>query len=316
MIDRYNKPELWASAGIFKAPEFDVTGYQKKINRIVGVSPSGAPIVQLVWAWDARKWENLEWDSFGNAKSGEWRQKYRALSVDIGNNDYVDISPPRWILEERFEPEALAISWEATRYRLKIVEHVPVMCRYCKSPGRFFSVEELISIFAKWDASQVKDGKVFVHWVDTDRSEGHILACRFCNNDTILRTVNEDVWGPVPQEGWYNMLPHIGIIADHANKCCEKAWNETREICYGTYKEPSGKELKRLKKAIALRNKEAATNPHIRPELDEVALQQAKVWGLQMMRDREVQKRNELAEIRRAHRPSQIQIYAQETQCR
>src|SRR6185369_7615775 len=106
--------------------------------------------------------ENLEWDSFGIAKAGEWRQKYRALSIDIGNDDYVDISPPRWILEERFEPEALAVSWESTRYRLKVVEPVPAMCRYCKTPGRFFSVEELVSIFARWDASQVHDGKVFV----------------------------------------------------------------------------------------------------------------------------------------------------------
>ena len=82
------------------------------------------------------------------------------------------------------------------------------------------------------------------------------------------------------------------------------------EICYGTYKEPGDKELKRLKKAVHLRNKELATNPHIKPELNEVALQQAKVWGLQMMRDREVQRRGELAEIRRAHRPSGVQIYA------
>jgi len=310
MLDAYNQKSLWASAGIFKRPEFDVEGYQRKINRIVGVSPSGAPIVRLIWAWDARKWENTDWDLAGNATAGEWRQKYRALTIEIGGDDYVDIAPPRWILEERYEPEALALSWELTRYRLKVIEPVPAMCRYCKSPGRFYSVEELISIFAKWDAGQVKDGKVFVHWIDTDRSEGHVLACRFCREDTYLRTVNEDVWGPVPREGWYNLLPYAGIIANHRDNCCKKAWDEAREVCYGTYKEPNGKELKRLKKAISLRNKAIATNPHIRPELDPVALQQAKEWGLQMMRDTEVAKRTELAEIRRAHRPSKIQIYA------
>jgi hypothetical protein len=306
----YNDSRHWADAGIFKAPLFDAPSFQKRIDRIVGVSPSGHSIVKLLWAWDARKWENTAWDEFGNATSGEWRQKYRALTIDIGNDDYVDISPPRWILEERYEPQAIAESWELTRYRMKVVEPVPIICRYCKSPGRFYSVEELISIFAKWDAGQVQDGKVFVHWVDTDRSEGHILACRFCNMDTELRTVREDVWGPVPREGWYNLLPHIGIIADHANHCCKRAADEHGEICYGTYKEPDGRELKRLKKAISARNKEVETNPHIRPELDTAALEQAKHWGLQMMADREVRRRGELAEIRRAHRFNNNIVYS------
>jgi hypothetical protein len=307
--EAYNNPSRWADAGIWKAPSFGAQQYQKKIDRIIGLSPSGHSIVKLVWAWDARKWENLEWDFAGQATAGEWRQKYRALTIDIGNDDYVDIAPPRWILEERFEPEQIAQSWELTRYRMKVVEPVPAMCRYCKSPGRFFSIEQLVSIFAKWDASQVKDDRVFVHWVDTDRSEGHVLCCRFCSEDTFLRTVNEDVWGEVPREGWYNMLPHIGIIADHSLTCCKDA-KSLGEICYGTYAPPSDRELKRLKKAIALRSKEAATNPHIRPDLDPVALQQAKVWGLQMMQDREVQRRGELAEIRKAHRPNLTQIYA------
>jgi len=306
----YNDPRRWADAGIFKAPLFDVHLFQKRINQIVGVSPSGQPIVRLVWMWDARKWENLKWDEFGNATAGEWRQKYRALTIDIGNDDYVDISPPRWGLEERYEPQAVAESWELTRYRLKIVEPVPIMCRYCKSPGRFYSIEELISIFAKWDSSQVQDGRVFVHWVDTDRSEGHILACRFCNMDTELRTVKQDVWGEVPRDGWYNLLPHIGIIAEHGDGCCKRAAEEYGEVCYGKYKEPDGRELKRLKKAISRRNKEAATNPQIRPELDHVALEQAKRWGLQMMADREVKKRGELAEIRKAHRFNNNIVYS------
>ena len=281
MNPAYNDQSKWATAGIFRAPEFDVKAYQKKIDRITGLSPSGHPIVQIKWAWDCRKRENTEWDFAGNATAGEWRQKYRALTVDIGNDDYVDISPPRWVLEERFEPTALASSWELTRYRKTVTETPPFICRYCHS----------------------------LKWISVDQSEGHLLVCRFCNEMTELATVKQDVWGPVPREGWYNLLPHIGIIANHENKCCDRAWNETREICYGTYKEPNGKELKRLKKAIALRNKEVATNPHIKPELDQVALLQAKDWGLQMMKDQDVRKRNELAEIRKEARKPQL-VYA------
>lgn len=303
MIDSpYNDSRHWADAGIFKPPLFGIHLFQRRIDKIVGLGPSGHSIVRLSWAWDCRKWENTAWDSFGNATGGEWRQKYRALTIDIGNGDYVDIAPPRWVLEERYEPQAIAQSWELTRYRRKVVESVPVMCRNCHSAGRWFSIEQLASIFAKWDASQVQDGRVFVHWVDSDRSEGHLLVCRFCSMETELRTVNEDIWGEVPREGWYNLLPHIGIIAEHGDGCCKRAADEFGEICYGSYKEPDGRELKRLKKAVAHRNREMATNPQIRPELDAVALEQAKRWGLQMMADKEVKKRGELAEIRRAYR--------------
>lgn len=282
MLDAYNDKTRWAEAGIWKTPLFDVKSYQKRIDQIVGLSPSGHSVVSLVWAWDAHRWENTEWDAFGNATKGEWRQKYRALSVEIGGDDYVDIAPPRWILEERFEPEAIAQSWELTRYQKKVTGQPNFVCSGCHA----------------------------IRWISMEKSEADVVVCRFCGHDQILTSINQDVWGPVPREGWYNLLPHIGIIADHQDNCCRKSWDEAREICYGTYKEPNGKELKRLKKAIHLRNKELATNPHIRPDLDAVQLEQAKRWGLQIMRDKEVKKRTELAEIKKAHRPSLVQIYA------
>ncbi len=273
-MDAYNDKTLWASAGIYKQPEFDVQAYQKKIDQVMGLSPSGLPIVRLVWAWDARKWENIGWDSFGVAVKGEWRQRYRALSVDIGGDDYVDISPPRWILEERFEPESIAQSWELTRYRKRVTGEPTMFCKGC---GR-------------------------MRWISREKSDEDMAVCVYCDYTQMIPSINEDVWGPVPREGWYNLLPYIGIIAHHKNHCCKKAWEETREICYGEYKLPDGRELKRLKKAVYRRNKEVATNPHIKPELNEVALEQAKVMGLQAMQDAKVRKRNELAEIRREHR--------------
>src|SRR5262245_46095333 len=145
----YNQKSRWADAGIWKAPSFGAQQYQKKIDQIIGLSPSGAPIVKLSWAWDVRKWENTEWDGFGQATAGEWRQKYRALSVDIGGGDYVDISPPRWILEERYEPEAIAVSWALTRYRPVVTGTPPAMCPNCR---------------------------MFL-WPDPNRSEGALVVC-------------------------------------------------------------------------------------------------------------------------------------------
>jgi len=279
--DAYNNPSKWADAGVYKSPSFDVPSFQRKLNKILGVSPSGHPIVRLKWAWDCRRYENTAWDFAGNATAGEWRQIYRAVSIDIGDDDYVDISPPRWVLEERFEPEAIAQSWELTRYRKVVTETPPTICRYCKS----------------------------FKWISVDQSEGHMLVCRFCSEITESATVNQDVCGEVPREGWYNLLPYIGIIADHTLTCCKEA-RDLGEICYGTYATPGDRELNRLRRTVARREKDAATNPNVRPDLDPVQLEQAKTWGLQMIRDREVQKRGELAEIKKAHRPNLVQIYA------
>ena len=281
MKDAYNDRARWAEPGIWKTPPFDVQGWQKKVDRIVGLSPSGHSIVRLAWAWDCRKWENTAWDSFGNATAGEWRQKYRALSVEIGGDDYVDIAPPRWVLEERYEPQSIAISWEATRYQKKVTGQPSFFCPACHA----------------------------MRWISMERSESDMAVCRFCDYGQMLTSINQDVWGPVPREGWYNLLPAIGIIAHHANHCCERLRDESLEICYGTYKETDNWELSRLKRAIYRRNKERATNPHIKPELDAEALNQAKRWGLQEMSDAKVSQRNQLAEIRRAHKFNNNIVY-------
>lgn len=301
--DIYNNPSKWATAGIDKAPLFDAPSFQRQLDKIVGRSPSGHSIVRLSWAWDCRKWENTEWNEFGTAIAGEWRQRYRALTVELGNDDYLDIAPPRWVLEERFEPEALAVSWETTRYRQVVTEVPPPMCRYCNQFGRWVPLETVPTAWL--DISKCKDDQMWVDWWHPDQSEGALLVCRFCAEMSELKTVKQDVWGPVPREGWYNLLPAVGIIADHTLTCCRTA-RELGEICYGTYAAPSERELGRLRRAIAKRDQEKATNPHIRPELDEVALQQAKDWGLQMMQDAKVQKRGEIREIHKAHSRSPL----------
>jgi hypothetical protein len=113
----YDDEKNWTVEGIWKPPStFDAAKYQKRLDQIFGLSPSGESICRVRWAWQCQRWENVEWDDFGNAIKGEWRQKYRALTVEIGNDEYVDISPPRWVLEERFEPGQYARSWELTRY--------------------------------------------------------------------------------------------------------------------------------------------------------------------------------------------------------
>lgn len=264
----YDQKENWTAAGIWKAPAFNVENYQRKLNEIVGLSDSGQPIVRLTWAWDERKWENTDWDFAGNAIKGEWRQKYRALTVEIGDDEYVDISPPRWFLEERFEPGQYTRSWEASRYRTAILEEVPLLCKHCGA----------------------------LEWVDSRASDSENLTCKVCREITVLRSVRRDIWGQAPREGWYNLLasiegPPLGIVADHLGGCCKEA-KANNEVCYGFYKVPDGKELSILRQAIAMRNQNKELNPHA--ELSENTLEDARKWGLQTSEEIRIKSRSEL----------------------
>lgn len=243
----YDHPKRWASAGIFKEPSgFDCERYQKDLDAIFGLSPDGYPICRVSWAWSCRRWTNYEWDDYGTATKGEWRQKYKALTVEIGDDEYIDIAPPRWVLEERFEPGQYERSWENTRYA-----HVAGECRRC-----------------------------------TNRAMGLIEESTSC--------VRRDVSGPAPRDGWYNLVPHIGMVAEHerAMRCCDRIWQQSREICYGRYKVPGGRELQVLREAVARRDADPEADPH--RELDEQSLQQAKIWGQEAMAEKKIASREEL----------------------
>lgn len=116
----YDNPVKFGTYGIWEPPTFDVEGFQKRIDAIVGTS-LGLPIVRLVWAWDKRCRDAYytEWDAFGNGTKLEFGYKYRVARIPIGDGDTVDICPPRWILEERYEPGQYTPSWEASRWAEK-----------------------------------------------------------------------------------------------------------------------------------------------------------------------------------------------------
>lgn len=118
----YNDPRRWGSPGIWDAPSFNAAKFQRRMDRIVGTS-DGKPIVRLVWAWDHRTKDFYfcDWDSFGRGVKAEFRYKYRFTTLDLGNGDTMDIPPPRWVLEQRYEPGQYAPSWEAGRWMTKTV---------------------------------------------------------------------------------------------------------------------------------------------------------------------------------------------------
>lgn len=115
-----DKPDSWASPELYSSPDFDLVGYQKKIDDIMGLSATNLPIVRLVWAADRKKCYSkfyVEWDAAGFGIKTELRAKYLYASIKIpGTADIIDIPPPRWIFEQFHHPGQYLASWEAARF--------------------------------------------------------------------------------------------------------------------------------------------------------------------------------------------------------
>ena len=116
----YNKPDSWACRQINVTPNFDVEGYQKKIDAIVGKSENGHSMVRLVWAGDIQKCYTkfyTSWTSTGMGMSTELRARYKYASIQIPSTpDIIDIPPARWMLEEYHHPGQYLASSMATRF--------------------------------------------------------------------------------------------------------------------------------------------------------------------------------------------------------
>jgi hypothetical protein len=213
----YNNPRRWMDDGIRQRPNFNVHKFQKKLNRIMGTS-DGRPIVRLVWAWDVTRFE-----------MGEIRQAYRFYTASLPNGDYCDLSPPRWIIEERYEPSQYMPSWEDARY-----VRIPV-------GSRFLGWHE-----DWWEWTE--NG-----WKRRDE------PLKFPQWETVYEAA--DSLGPAPRDGLYS---YLFTIADHDpdQSCCKRAWKRWKSgerktmRCWGYYREPGQADLDRLATAKALRDAE------------------------------------------------------------
>jgi len=108
--DDLNDPLKWWAT--VNPPLFNRKKFQKKIDRIVGLSARRQSIIVLRWAWES------SYEMFGKLK-----QRYSFLTLEIKGQE-VQFSVPRWVIEQRIEPEQFRASWEATRY---VVDPVTVV---------------------------------------------------------------------------------------------------------------------------------------------------------------------------------------------
>jgi len=96
-------PRKW-TPGMSK-PVFDSEAFQKRIDQITG----GKRIVRLSWAPEILAWNPR---AVGTMPTSELVPEHVALRDKAGN----PVAPPRFMLEERLEPETYFETWEQNRW--------------------------------------------------------------------------------------------------------------------------------------------------------------------------------------------------------
>ena len=86
-------------------PFFDSEGFQKQIDLIT----SGKRIVRLSWGPEIVEWNPR---AVGTTPKDEFKPQHVALWDAIGE----PVAPPRWMLEERLEPETYFETWDQNRW--------------------------------------------------------------------------------------------------------------------------------------------------------------------------------------------------------
>lgn len=98
MEDFLNDPDLWTAES--RPPHFGREGYQARLDAIAG-TVGGRPVVRVVAACEV-----IDRDF------GEESHRYAVATDGEGR----EVCPPRYLFEQRYEPEEYADSWEAARY--------------------------------------------------------------------------------------------------------------------------------------------------------------------------------------------------------
>lgn len=97
-MSHLDDPKEWGS---YIPPPFDPTGFQRRIDVVTGLAPSGKPILWLRWTHDVT----------------ELRFGVNVFIYGVKDGKTRPFIPPRWVLHQRQEPGQYWDSWQATRYQ-------------------------------------------------------------------------------------------------------------------------------------------------------------------------------------------------------
>jgi hypothetical protein len=103
-LEDLNNPLVWYRT--INPPLVNRQKWQKRIDEITELTVRKQSKILLRWAWES------SYRMFGRT-----RQRYNFLTLPV-NGVETDFSIPRWVIEERIEPEQIRASWESNRYIL------------------------------------------------------------------------------------------------------------------------------------------------------------------------------------------------------
>jgi hypothetical protein len=93
-----DRPSTWGSS-LEPPPSFDISGYQKQLNKIGGFTQQGEPVLRLVWGGNEANRKAIRFDDFGNPV--EWgmvpRYSFESKKIETWGQR---IPIRRWIIEE------------------------------------------------------------------------------------------------------------------------------------------------------------------------------------------------------------------------
>jgi hypothetical protein len=93
-----DRPGQW-SPDLTPPPAFDVSGYQKQLDKIGGFTTQGEPVLRLVWGGNESKYRAIRFDDFGNATEWGMVPRYSFASKKVETWDVL-IPIRRWFIEE------------------------------------------------------------------------------------------------------------------------------------------------------------------------------------------------------------------------
>ena len=191
--DRYNDPLKWYDT--INPPLFNRKRFQTRVDEITGLTIRQQSKIRLAWAWES-----------SYLMFGQLKQRYCFLTLPIKGQD-VEFSVPRWVIEERIEPEQIRESWESTRYIL--------------------------------DPATVVN--------DVDPETGQVKK--------VVHAGDKLDKGECPNEWWRNLW----VIAEHDKLCCARA-DKMRRSCWGYYRHPDERDLKRVERIHAAKLRDETFN--------------------------------------------------------
>ncbi len=99
----FDNPETWLTSEIHNPPSgVDVAAYQKQIDAICGLTPSGDSAVVLTWMPSMENYSRryCEWDTAGFGTKTHLRGLYCFTTIYDDEGNPIDVPPPRWALKQ------------------------------------------------------------------------------------------------------------------------------------------------------------------------------------------------------------------------